>query len=231
MSVLATLPGFADPVDGAQAVFRAVLEAFSRPGASVPLKASPPPLLASELSQGMLALALALCDRDTPIWLDEAADTPEARHHLRFHCATPFTANPSEASFAFIARPGDMPRLHAFNQGRADFPDRSATLVISAGVSQNREEGLELTGPGVKGNDKGAWRPFGVAGLPIWFWEDWEENHAAYPLGVDVVFVHTETDAFGTSRARLLGLPRTARVRRCAGPSGSFAAKERTACM
>jgi len=180
----------------------------------------------------MLALALTLCDQDTPIWLDTAADTPEARHHLRFHCAVPFAAELAQGSFAFIARPEAMPRLQAFNPGRADYPDRSATLVINADLSSPQACALELTGPGVKGNDRGAWQSFRISGLPLWFWEDWEVNHAAYPLGVDVIFVDKGTKSASNSVIRLLGLPRTARVRFAPHEqTNPLPPKENHACM
>ena len=201
-----TLPGFANPVDDAQAVFRAVLDAFAHPGLPVTLELPLFPLPAGGLSPGMLALALSLCDQDTPLWLDESADTPETRHHLRFHCASPLVTQPNAASFAFIARPKTMPRLREFNRGRQEYPDRSSTLVLGADLSFSQGPTLELTGPGVKGNDQGLWRGLRLSGLPAWFWDDWEENHIAHPLGVDVVFV-------GSPGIRLLGLPRTTRVR------------------
>ncbi|MCL2160728.1 MAG: phosphonate C-P lyase system protein PhnH [Betaproteobacteria bacterium] len=218
MNAPSTIPGLFNPVDDAQAVFRAVLEALSRPGIPVPLTALPSPLPVTGFSQGMLALALTLCDNDTKLWLDAAADTPEARHHLRFHCASPFVENPSEASFAFIAQAENMPRLDAFNQGRADFPDRSATLIIDTNFCKCKchKNIQELTGPGVKGSNCGKWQSFHSPGMPARFWEDWERNHASYPLGVDVVFVETGTDSSGAPQARLLALPRTARVREAA---------------
>ena len=214
MSALSTAPGFANPVEDAQAVFRAALDALARPGIPVPLPALPPPLAATGLSQGMLALALTLCDNDTPLWLDAAADTPQMRHHLRFHTASPFAESPMAAAFAFIAQPLDMPRLDAFHPGETNFPDRSATLIINVDFSEHNGESRELTGPGVKGNDEGHWQGFSVAGLPLWFWENWEANHAAYPLGVDVIFVESSRHASGAAQVRLLGLPRTARVRK-----------------
>ena len=227
-----TLPGFSNPVDDSQAVFRTVLTALSRPGLPVSLTLPPFPVPAGELSPGMLALALALCDQDTPIWLDVAADTPEARHHLRFHCAAPFAAELAQGSFAFIARPEAMPRLQAFNPGRADYPDRSATLAINADLSSPQACALELTGPGVKGNDRGAWQSFHISGLPLWFWEDWEANCAAYPLGVDVIFVDKGTESAGNPVIRLLGLPRTARVRLAPHEqTDSLPSKEHRTCM
>jgi len=214
MTNISTLSGFASPVDDAQTVFRAVLDALAHPGRPVSLELPPFPLPAVGFSSGMLALALALCDQDTPLWLDEAADTPEVRHHLRFHCASPLVAQPKMASFAFISRPETMPRLREFNPGRPEYPDRSTTLVLSADLSLCQDLALELTGPGVKGNDQGFWHRLSLSGLPAWFWDDWEENHAAYPLGVDVVFV----DGPGI---RLMGLPRTARVRWAANGESS----------
>ncbi len=228
MNVFSTLPGFSNPVDDTQAVFRAVLHAFSRPGIFVSLPVLPPPIPVTGFSQGMLALALTLCDSDTLLWLDNVADTPEVRHHLRFHCGSPFVTHLSEASFAFIAEPGDMPRLRAFNQGRSDFPDRSATLVINANLSEGSRRTHELTGPGVKNGNQGFWQGFHVSGLPVRFWEEWEENNASYPLGVDILFVDTQTDDADEPLARLLGLPRTACVRTIAPPS---AVKERSVCM
>ncbi|MDR1241363.1 MAG: phosphonate C-P lyase system protein PhnH [Deltaproteobacteria bacterium] len=210
MSALPPLPGFSNPVDNAQAVFRALLTAFSHPGLPVSITLPPFSIPAGKFSSGMLALALALCDKDTPLWLDAAADTPETRRHLRFHCGAPFTAEPAEASFAFISRPEGMPRLREFNPGLAEYPDRSATLVISAELPPSQTPALELTGPGVKGNNLGVWQPAHVSGLPTWFWEDWAANSAAYPLGVDVVFA--DKNARGPV-IRLLGLPRTSRVR------------------
>ena len=232
MNTPLTLPGFSNPVDDSQAVFRAVLTALSRPGLPVSLTLPSFTVPARELSPGMLALALALCDQDTPIWLDSTVDTPEARHHLRFHCAVPFAAELAQGSFVFIAKPEAMPRLQAFNPGRADYPDRSATLVINADLSSPHACALELTGPGVKGNDRGAWQSFRISGLPRWFWEDWEANRAAYPLGVDVIFVDKGTESAGNSVIRLLGLPRTARVRLASHEqTDSLPPKEQRACM
>ena len=230
MNVPLTLPGFANPVDDSQAVFRAILTALSRPGLPVSLTLPSFPVPAGELSPGMLALALALCDQDTPLWLDAAADTPETRHHLRFHCAAPFMAHPAKASFAFISRPETMPRLQEFNPGRADYPDRSATLVISADLSSPQAYALEFTGPGVKDNALGVWQSFHISGLPLWFWDDWEANRAAYPLGVDVIIVDKESAV--TPVIRLLGLPRTARVRFASHEqSHSLPPKEHRPCM
>ncbi|MDR2695422.1 MAG: phosphonate C-P lyase system protein PhnH [Deltaproteobacteria bacterium] len=230
MNALPMLPGFADPVDDAQAIFRAVLSAFSRPGLPVSLSVLPPPFPLGGFSRGMLALALALCDKDTPLWLDDAADTPTVRRHLRFHCAVPFAAHPAAASFAFVSRPEHMPRLQDFYAGQAEYPDRSATLVISAELSALRAPTLEFTGPGVKGNERGRWQRVRIFGLPAQFWKDWEANHAAYPLGVDVLFV--DAGSCDNAPVRVLGLPRAIRVRSALnGPADAVPPEEAAACM
>ncbi len=60
--------GFADPVFNGQAVFRAVMDAMARPGSihHLPELAQPP----SPLSASAAAVALTLCDQDTPVFLD-----------------------------------------------------------------------------------------------------------------------------------------------------------------
>ncbi|MDR0234244.1 MAG: phosphonate C-P lyase system protein PhnH [Zoogloeaceae bacterium] len=228
------LPGFSNPIDDARIVFRAARNALSRPGIPVSLTTLPSPLPGAGFSQGMLALALTLCDSDTPVWLDAAADTPEVRRHLRAHSASPITANPSEASFAFITQAEEMPRLYAFRQGKPDFPDRSTTLIIRANLSGCHELPRESGDINIKGSGRGEWQDFRRSGLPGWFWDDWKTNHAAYPLGVDVLFVDSGADHSGAPCARLMGLPRTARVRasgRYIRESSRSFARGNTVCM
>lgn len=188
------LPGFVDPVHDAQRTFRDVLEAMSRPGRRVDLAALPP--APEALFPAMVAVALTLCDQDTPVWLDPAAGEG-LRRHLRFHCGCPLAESPDQAAFAFVCDPAHMPPLSAFRQGDAEYPERSTTLVLAASLAASAP-GRNIAGPGVEG--RGELR---CAGLPEEFWPQWKSNHAAYPLGVDVLLV--DQDA-------VCGLPRTLAV-------------------
>ena len=190
----ALLPGFADAVLGGQAVFRAVLDALSRPGRPV---ACPEPLPApAPLGSAMAAVALTLVDFDTPVWLDPALSIPAVQSFLRFHTGAPLVADPAAAGFLFVTDAASLPRLGRLALGDDRYPDRSATVVVEVPALDGPSAG-QFTGPGIA-----AAEPAGIAGLPSWFREDWAANGAAYPLGVDLLF---------TCGDRMLGLPRTTR--------------------
>ena len=88
-------PGFADPVLDAQASFRAILEAMSRPGRIQRIEAriAPPAPLCTAAGAALLSLA----DADTPLWLDAGDAVAE---WLRFHCGAPITTDIGAARFA-----------------------------------------------------------------------------------------------------------------------------------
>lgn len=69
---------FADPVFQAQSVFRALMDGFARPGtvANLAALASPP----SPLGKASGAVALTLCDHDTPVWLSPRSQSPPCRN-------------------------------------------------------------------------------------------------------------------------------------------------------
>lgn len=194
MSALA--PAFATPVDDAQVVFRAVMDAMARPGIATPIApaVSPP----QPLSRGAGAIALTLLDYETPFWLDDAlASHDRVTQWLRFHTGAPVTRDRGEAAFAFFA---DAPRAALFDGfalGTAEYPDRSTTFVIQT-RSLSGVETLRLSGPGIKGE-----RALALTPQPAGLLEQLQANRALFPRGNDFLFV---TDSV------VVALPRSTRV-------------------
>jgi alpha-D-ribose 1-methylphosphonate 5-triphosphate synthase subunit PhnH len=189
-------PGFADPVHDAQAAFRAVMDALARPGRVRPLEPglAPPAPLTPELA----ALALALTDADTPVWLDAAlAGEPDVAAYLRFHTGAPLTDDPTRAAFALVREPGRCPPLRRFAPGTPAYPDTATTLVLAFDAMTDGE-GLRLAGPGIRGTARLALEP-----LPDGLVGQLAENHAGFPLGVDLIL---------TAPGRVAGLPRSTAV-------------------
>lgn len=172
-------PGFARPAVEAQAVFRAVMWAFARPGRVTRLVAhlDPP----APLSPEMAAITLALADYETPIWLDPVLfRQPEIGAWLRFHTGAPLVTDPGAARFALIGNPLKCPDFSVFAQGSPDYPDASATLILD--IFRFEARGLSLEGPGVKGV-----QGFGATPLPENFTARWAANRAQFPRAVDLV--------------------------------------------
>jgi alpha-D-ribose 1-methylphosphonate 5-triphosphate synthase subunit PhnH len=197
MSALAAdapLPGFADPVDDAQRIFRLVLDALAHPGRIVAIDV-PAALPPGPLGRAAIGTALALLDFETPLWLDEAA--AGARAHLRFHCNCPKAETPDRAGFAFIGDPAVLPALDSFRLGTDAYPDRSTTLVIE--VQALTEGGaLILSGPGIEHRSR-----LGIEGLPAGFWAGRAALAPLFPCGIDLIL---------TCGDRLAAVPRTTRV-------------------
>jgi alpha-D-ribose 1-methylphosphonate 5-triphosphate synthase subunit PhnH len=188
-------PGFDDPVRGSQAAFRAVLDAMAHPGRIVALPGllggAPP----APLGAAAAALALTLCDIDTPVWLDAAASS--AAGYLAFHCGAPLAASPAGARFAIIADVAALPPLDGFALGSDEYPERSATLVVEV-ADLTCERGVVLHGPGIHGEAR-----LGVTGLRARFWQERAALAELFPRGIDVVF---------TCGLRLAALPRSTRA-------------------
>ena len=189
-------PGFLDPVGDAQITFRAVMEALARPGSLQRLTALPaaPEPLTPELA----AIALALADHETSLWLDaRLAGLPAVADWLRFHTGASIVTDPADAAFALIADPAACLPPEAFAQGTQDYPDRSAMLVLAV-AELTTDQGLILKGPGIAGH-----AVLGAAPLPADFRQRLERNRAGFPLGVDHLLA---------ASGRVAGLPRTTRI-------------------
>jgi alpha-D-ribose 1-methylphosphonate 5-triphosphate synthase subunit PhnH len=174
--------------EAAQQVFRAVLNAFSRPGLpqALPAAGFPPALLP----------ALALADLETGVAVLEGDDT-EWREVLAVATGAPESPADS-ARFVTVLRqvtPGD---LLSAARGTALAPESAAT-VICAVRSLTGGTTVTLTGPGIRGTEV-------IAPL------DLDENHwharneaaSSFPAGIDVLLV--------ADGGTVLGVPRTTGV-------------------
>jgi alpha-D-ribose 1-methylphosphonate 5-triphosphate synthase subunit PhnH len=179
-------PGFADPVLDAQACFRAVLEATSRPGRVQPAGAGlrPP----APMMPAAAAVLLTLADSGTTLWHDAGAD---AEAWLRFHCGAP--AAPA-AQAAFLLATGAPPPLATLLAGTEEEPERGATLLLQV-ASLAEGSGWRLAGPGIEHHHRLA-----VGGLPAGFADSWAANRAQFPRGVDVILC---------AQDRIAALPRS----------------------
>ena len=167
-------PGFADPVLDAQASFRAILEAMSRPGRIQRIEAriAPPAPLCAAAGAALLSLA----DADTPLWLDAGDAVAE---WLRFHCGAPITADIGAARFALAC--ATAPKLATLDIGTDEDPQLGATLILQvSGLVAG--EGWRLTGPGIQHENR-----LRVLGAPADFTAAWVRNQALFPRGVDVL--------------------------------------------
>jgi len=191
----AVAAGFAEPVLAAQATFRAVMDAMARPGAVCRLGGIDAP---APLSPVAAAIALTLVDYETPCWLDAPlAASPEVARFISFHTGARLTADLAEAAFAFVAAPAVMPPFAMFAQGSAEYPDRSTTLVLQV-AHLAVGDGMVLRGPGIDGARRLAASP-----LPADFLDQFTENRAQFPRGVDILLAANDTVA---------GLPRSLHV-------------------
>ncbi|WP_406857684.1 phosphonate C-P lyase system protein PhnH [Alsobacter sp. KACC 23698] len=185
--------GFQRPVFDAQSVFRCVMMAMARPGTVRELQVAVDP--PGDMASAAAALALAMCDFESPVWLDDALSADPAVHDwLRFHTGAPIVSDPRKASFAFVANAAQLLPLDCFALGSANYPDRSTTVVI--GVDWlDREGDWRLAGPGVDGEDR-----FAAGPLPPDFLAQLSDNHGLFPRGVDIVFAQGD---------RIAALPRS----------------------
>lgn len=188
--------GFAEPVFGAQATFRALIDALANPGRVHSLDA---PLEApAGLSPELAAIALTLCDHDTTVWLDPAlAESDAVVSWLRFHTAALLTTDPSRAHFALVSTADALPALERFALGTDEYPDRSTTIALGVASLTGGAE-IVLRGPGIEDHRHIALQP-----LPHDFVAQWATNRGLFPRGVDVLL------AAGSG---VIGLPRTTRI-------------------
>lgn len=191
--------GLQEPVLGSQAIFRAMLEALSRPGIPTHI-----PALGVEgpdaLPQFVLTLLVGICDHDTPIWLEEPLRASLLARWLAFHCSAPTTVDTLQASFAVLrgaTAPSAM--LDQFALGDVRYPERSTTVILTCDDLISGSP-IVLTGPGVE-----TYQTIRPAGLPCDFLGMAQANHEMFPRGVDILLVAGE---------QMIGLPRSTKLER-----------------
>ncbi|PHQ71912.1 MAG: phosphonate C-P lyase system protein PhnH [Sneathiella sp.] len=187
--------GFDNKVFDATATFRTVLEALSRPGTIHPLPAAVQTL--PGISAPAMAVLLTLADVDTPVWIAAECDSPELRAHLKFHAGCPITSDPARAIFALLSITSDMTVIKQFSIGTAEYPDRSATVIVECSALI-AGKGPVFTGPGIKTDVA-----FDIENCPAALKSAITRNHQLFPIGVDWLF---------TSPEELAALPRTTKI-------------------
>jgi alpha-D-ribose 1-methylphosphonate 5-triphosphate synthase subunit PhnH len=194
--------GFRDPVHDAQACFRAIMNAMARPGTrqTIATDGLKPP---APLSPVAAAIALTLFDYDTPVWLDKQLAASEAvKAFLRFHTGCPIVSEPVGAAFALVSNPANLIPLASFNQGSAEYPDRSTTVILTGQEIRDHDfkgsQAVTLSGPGIQTTVS-----FATSPLPPVFWEQVASNNRQFPRGIDLIFAGDGT---------LAALPRSTRI-------------------
>ncbi len=178
--------GFDRPPHQSARAFRAVLEAMARPGTIRDVEGALPPLPLS-IAAGVAMLMLA--DTTTPLHLAGDVDCADVRGWVAFHVGSPLVTA-EDAVFA-VGTWDNLCPVARFGVGAADYPDRSATLIVEVDLLEN--DGPVLTGPGIES----------MARLRLPETAAFVANRALFPLGFDCLF---------TCGSRLAGLPRSTRV-------------------
>ena len=178
--------GFGSPAIQSAHAFRSVMDAMARPGTIQQIEGAEPP---APLSRAAGCVLLTLCDADTPVHLAGAADHADVRAWLAFHTGAPLTG-PATCMFA-VGAWDDLVPLSSYPVGTAEYPDRSATLIVEC--PDLAEAGATLRGPGIKSD----------AALSLPEIAPFQQNHALFPLGLDFIL---------TSGSRLAALPRSTEV-------------------
>lgn len=186
MQQTALAGGFGDAPTEAARAFRAALEALARPGTIVTIAGAAPP---APLSPAAGALILTLCDGDTGLHLAGAHDTAAIRDWIAFHTGAPLC--PAERADFAVGTWDALVPADRFAVGTADYPDRSATLIVD-GADLDADL-VTVRGPGIRD----------TATLPLPDTAVFAANAARYPLG---------WDAYLAQGDRIIGIPRSIRI-------------------
>ncbi len=178
--------GFSHAAHQSAHAFRAAMRAMAQPGQIYGISGSVPP---APMSVAAGTLILTLCDPGTPLYLAGDYDQPVVRDWITFHTGAPISG-PLDCAFAVGTWAGLLP-LTAYRSGTAEYPDRSATVIVE--MLELSATGATLRGPGIKA----------TAMLSLPDLAPFQANARIYPLGLDFYF---------TAGEQLAALPRTTQV-------------------
>ncbi|MAW85081.1 MAG: phosphonate C-P lyase system protein PhnH [Phyllobacteriaceae bacterium] len=199
--------GFTDAARQSQAVFRRLLDAMAQPGT---LRTMDPEVVApAPVNAASAAVLLTLADADVTVWLgDDLCGNDALKAWIAFHCGSRAVSGEREADFVLCCDPLVLPELRHFRAGTQDYPDRSATIVLDAGVlsatARDGLAGLRLEGPGIAATNE-----LHARTLPKGFLGQWQANGALFPRGIDMIL--TGIDA-ASGKPVIACLPRTVRI-------------------
>ncbi|MQY42293.1 phosphonate C-P lyase system protein PhnH [Epibacterium sp. SM1969] len=178
--------GFANPPVDAAHAFRAAMNAMARPGEVFDITGACAP---AGISDAAASLLLTLCDPETKLYLAQDVDSAALRSWVTFHTGAPLVAA-QDADFALGSWDALMP-LDQYRIGTAEYPDRSATLIVE--LAEFSAPNARLKGPGIKDSVQ-----MMLPDVPAL-----ARNSVLYPQGVDFFF---------TAGAQVMGLPRSSQI-------------------
>ena len=171
--------GFADPVHQSQQVFRALLEAMSRPGRVQTLSGLQQ--MNGPFSPALTATLLTLLDAETSAHLLPMMDGHAARGYLRFHAGVRW-AEAEAADFVVASAAEAAPSLwQRLRHGTDEAPQAGATLVVEV-PSLTQGGALRLQGPGIEHEHR-----LDVGGLTPAFWQERRALQPRFPLGIELI--------------------------------------------
>ena len=180
-----------DPAIASQATFRAVMDAFARPGEIHAVSGTDVPV---PLWPSTAAVLKTLADHETPVWFDiPLSRDAQVGQWLKFHTGATPVVDPGAAAFAVIGDPVAMPPFSTFSPGTPDYPDRGATIIVQ--VAQFEGDPIVISGPGIRQSAS-----FSASPLPQDFSRRLIRNRESFPRGIDVLLAAPN---------RILALPRS----------------------
>lgn len=210
-------PGFVDPVQNPQRVFRQIMQAMAHPGSREDLSlhyGAPNPGGPLELKPLLAAfvLALTLIDAQAGVWLSPRLRRSPLALNLRQHCGCRPTEQADRADFAFLTL-AELQSLDGFRRGDALHLHRYTTLIGLCDSLQTLDadeaEGADQAGLVQIESGAGGSRRLRVGGLSPEQVALLQANGREAPLGHDVLL---------TSERWLVALPRRAGISAtCAG--------------